>query len=90
MMRENVGTIRGFVTKAQHFTEEEASNIAQPTLLIVGGRTIGMFAAIVGELHRAIPNSQVATVPDAAHIVHLEDPKECNKAAPRFLTDHAH
>lgn len=49
-----------------------------------------MFAAIVGELHRAIPNSQMATVPDAAHIVHLEDPKECNKAAPRFLTDHAH
>lgn len=30
MMRENVGTIRGFVTKAPHFTKEEAGISPSP------------------------------------------------------------
>jgi len=88
MMRENVGTIRESVTKAPHFTREEAKRIAHPTLLIKGGRTIGMFSAIIDELHKALPNSQVVIIPDAAHIVHLENPGECNRAIVKFLKEH--
>jgi pimeloyl-ACP methyl ester carboxylesterase len=89
MMRENVGTIRESVTKAPHFTRKEAKRITHPTLLIKGGRTIGMFSAIIDELHNILPNSQVVIIPDAAHIVHLENPGECNRAIVKFLKEHA-
>jgi pimeloyl-ACP methyl ester carboxylesterase len=72
-----------------HFTKEDAKRISQPTLLVIGDRTIKVFNAIVGKLHKAMPNNEVVIMPSAGYITYLDKPGECNQAILKFLTEHS-
>lgn len=87
MMLDNVGTIREVANEFPHFTREDARRIHQPTLLVRGEQTIDLFSAVVDELHKAMPDSAVVVVPRAAHLTHLDNPRECDRAIVDFLTE---
>jgi len=62
--------------------------IAAPTLIVTGDRDMPDIATIAKRLERGIPNVQTATVPDAAHILNMEQPDRFNELVLDFL--HAH
>ncbi|MGD0818675.1 MAG: alpha/beta hydrolase [Methanomassiliicoccales archaeon] len=89
MMRSNIATVAELRTKSPQFSKVEARNITQPTLLLTGERSIKVQHAIVGELHRTIPNNQMVTIRNAAHFSFMENPTEFNEVVLKFMTEHA-
>jgi pimeloyl-ACP methyl ester carboxylesterase len=87
MMNDNVENIREVLTPLPHFTKVEARRLTQPTLLITGERSSKVLKAIVGEMHRNLPKNELLTIPNAAHMPHLENPQECNQAILKFLKE---
>ena len=87
MMRTNIGTVEELRTEIPIFTKEQAKRITQPTLLITGERTIKVLQAIVWELQASIPNHQMVTIRNAAHMPHIENQKEFNEAVMKFLSE---
>lgn len=51
------------------------AEIQVPTLLIVGEYDIPDKLELVGQLAKEIPNSRQTVIPDAAHIVYMEQPE---------------
>jgi pimeloyl-ACP methyl ester carboxylesterase len=88
MMRANVGTVGELRTKSPLFTKKEAKRVSQPTLLLTGERSIKILQAIVGELHKSMPNNEMVTIPNAAHMSHIENPKAVNEAMSKFIKGH--
>lgn len=63
-----------------------ASTVKAP-VLIIWGRDDRFFPLAVGEhLHRSIPQSRFAVIPDAGHLPMWEQPDEVNRLITDFLT----
>jgi 3-oxoadipate enol-lactonase len=62
--------------------------IAAPTLVITGSRDMPDVATIARRLERGIPHVQAAIVPEAAHMLNMEQPRRFNELVLDFL--HAH
>jgi pimeloyl-ACP methyl ester carboxylesterase len=77
------GILRGLGAGATPPFWDRLDTIHVPTLLVAGAED-ERYAGFAGRLHRAIPGSRVAIVPDAGHPVHLEQPG----AVARLLRDH--
>jgi len=64
------------------------TTIAVPTLLIYGDADVRSPADIVGrDMHTRIPGSTLVVIPDAPHMVNLEQPKALNTAIRRFACE---
>ncbi|OPY32011.1 MAG: haloalkane dehalogenase [Methanomassiliicoccales archaeon PtaU1.Bin124] len=87
MMVLNAQTIREADTARPPFTKKDAKTIAQPTLLIQGEHSPKASLAMVGILHKAMPNNQVATVKGSAHLLPVEKPGECLALIDNFLKE---
>jgi pimeloyl-ACP methyl ester carboxylesterase len=61
------------------------SEIAIPTLILHGQNDRLLPVAIAERAHRLIPNSQLEVIPDAGHLVPLEQPEAVNRALRQFL-----
>jgi 3-oxoadipate enol-lactonase len=61
------------------------ARIAVPTLIITGSHDIPDIATIARRLERGIPNVQAVVVPDAAHLVNMEQPQVVNQLLLDFL-----
>jgi pimeloyl-ACP methyl ester carboxylesterase len=69
---------------------EMLGSVRVPTLLVYGADDVRSPAAVVGEDLRAkIPGSSLVVIPDAPHLVSLEQPTEFNRAVRGFLSEHA-
>jgi len=62
--------------------------IAAPTLIVTGDRDMPDIATIAKRLERGIPSVQTVSVPDAAHMLNMEQPERFNELLLGFL--HAH
>jgi 3-oxoadipate enol-lactonase len=62
------------------------ATIRFPTLVVVGAEDTITPPAMSEELQRAIPGSQLVTIPRAGHLSNLEQPEAFNAALARFLT----
>ncbi|MGN6797199.1 MAG: alpha/beta fold hydrolase, partial [Gaiellaceae bacterium] len=60
-------------------------SLAIPTLVVVGENDKADFRAIAHHLAEHIPNSELAVVPDAGHLVGVEQPDELNRLLRGFL-----
>ena len=89
MMKENEKTVAELGTKFPPFAKGDASRISAPTFLINGADSPKFFHSIVDELNGAIPNSQVARIPNSAHFPHVENPAEFNTRLLEFLQKHS-
>ena len=57
-----------------------------PTLIVVGEEDTLTPPALSAEMQRAIPGSELVTIPSAGHMSNLEQPEAFNAALASFLT----
>jgi len=89
MMLDNMETFRELLTGVPPFNSENAERIVPPTLIVSGERTTKYMRGVAMELHRTIPNSQLATIQNASHYPHIENPEECSAKILAFFSEHA-
>ncbi len=65
-------------------------DIGCPTLVIVGKEDLVTPVAMAEEIHRAVPGSELAVLPAAAHLSNLEQPEAFNQALAGFLRRDRH
>ena len=78
MMLDNMETFHELLTGVPTFNKENAERIAPPTLILSGEQTTKFMRGVALELHRTIPNNQLAIIQNAAHYPHIENPEECS------------
>jgi pimeloyl-ACP methyl ester carboxylesterase len=61
--------------------------ITVPTLLVYGEKDVRAPLSVAEDLHRSIPGSTLAVLPDAGHVCSLEAPEAFNQTVRRFLHD---
>ncbi len=86
MLKDNALTIGEVETKLPAFTMKDTSKISAPTLLMHGANGTKIFRAIVKELAKSIPNSEVVTIPDSSHFPHFENAERFNEKVLEFLS----
>ncbi len=62
------------------------SSLPMPTLVVIGENDKGDFHAIAQHLAEEIPDSDLAVVPDAGHLVGVDQPEELNALLLEFLS----
>jgi len=77
-------SLRGMGSGAQPPLHEALAGIRCPTLLVAGALD-EKFQAIARELAERLPDARVATVPDAGHACHLEQPARFLACVRAFL-----
>lgn len=70
-------------------TCEDFRRIKAPTLLIEGEHTLRLFHLMTRELHKCMPGSEHASLPQATHGLELENPAGFNEMVLKFLTRHS-
>lgn len=66
---------------------ERLTEIAAPTLAIVGERDVPDFHAIAARLARSLPNARLITLPGLGHLPNLEAPETFNAVVLPFLAE---
>jgi len=89
MVKENERTVGELMAEVPLFGREKAAKISAPTLLIHGTDSPTVLHAIVDRLGKVIPESDISTIPGAAHFPHIEKPQEFNHLAFGFLSKHS-
>jgi pimeloyl-ACP methyl ester carboxylesterase len=69
-------------------TCEDAARIEAPTLLLYGAKSPPKYRLINDELCRCMPHAERAVIPDAAHVLHSQNPEEHNRVVLDFLERH--
>ena len=66
------------------FTREDASRITHPVLLVLGQNTAATFPERLQLLVSWLPNADVFELPDATHLLHLQNPRGMAEALAAF------
>ena len=64
---------------------ETVAAIRCPVLLLGGDRSPPLFARLLDYLQELLPEAERATIPDASHIVHEDNPDAFHRAVESFL-----
>ncbi|MBI3022768.1 MAG: alpha/beta hydrolase [Thaumarchaeota archaeon] len=86
MLKENSKTIGEVETKLPIFVKKDAGRISAETLLVKGANGPKVLHAIVRELSKSMPNSEVVTIPDSGHFPHFEKAELFNEKVLEFLS----
>jgi pimeloyl-ACP methyl ester carboxylesterase len=70
------------------FTQEDASRITQPVLLVLGQNTAATFPERLQLLVSWLPNEELFELPDATHLLHLQNPRRMAEALASFCARH--
>jgi pimeloyl-ACP methyl ester carboxylesterase len=60
-------------------------DVTVPTLLVYGDQDVRALLSVAEDLHRSIPGSTLAVLPDAGHVCNLEASEAFNQTARSFL-----
>jgi pimeloyl-ACP methyl ester carboxylesterase len=71
-----------------HDSLDRLAGLRMPTLITVGAEDILVPPAFSRELHARIPDSELAIIPDAAHLHFMEQPERFNGICLAFLRKH--
>ena len=81
--------VDGFCGCASALTELDYASrlggITVPTLCIVGNEDVAAPPDVMAEMTRAIPNAQMVTISNAAHLANLNNPTAFNRAIAEWL-----
>lgn len=89
MMLDNAAEMKAETLAPDYMTfitHDEIRNLKCPVLLLKGERSPRMFHLIIDELHRLMPESGIATIPDASHSMQTGNPQFYNSRVLEFLT----
>ncbi|MDQ3296435.1 MAG: alpha/beta hydrolase [Myxococcota bacterium] len=67
------------------FTPEQAAQVRQPTLSILGKQTEPLWVDVDALLRSAMPNIVSTTIQDAGHLLHIQNPQPVARAFSAFL-----
>jgi pimeloyl-ACP methyl ester carboxylesterase len=81
----SAATLADYATFMPSFTCADARRIKAPTLLMRGGLSPRMYYLINDELARCIPNAEQALIPNAAHVLHAQNPADHDRTVLAFL-----
>ena len=70
------------------FTEEDASRITQPVLAVVGEHSASTFPERRELLLSWLPNVEAFELPDATHLLHVQNPRAMAEALASFYARH--
>jgi pimeloyl-ACP methyl ester carboxylesterase len=70
------------------FTQEDASRIAQPVLIVVGESSPPTFPERRDLLLSWLPNAEPLDIPATTHLLHLQSPREVAEGIAAFLARH--
>jgi pimeloyl-ACP methyl ester carboxylesterase len=70
------------------FTQTDASRIMQPTLALVGAKTVPTFPERLQLLVSWLPNVERFELPDTTHLLHLQNPRGVAEALASFYGRH--
>jgi pimeloyl-ACP methyl ester carboxylesterase len=70
------------------FTQTDASRIMQPTLALVGEKTVPTFPERLQLLVSWLPNAERFELPDTTHLLHLQNPRGVADALASFYGRH--
>jgi pimeloyl-ACP methyl ester carboxylesterase len=70
------------------FTQEDARRIIQPTLTLLGKNTAPTFPERLQLLASWLPNVEAIELPDATHVLHLQNPRGTADALASFYARH--
>jgi pimeloyl-ACP methyl ester carboxylesterase len=70
------------------FTEDEAARIPQPVLLVTGERSAATFVERRELLRSWLPHAEPYELPDATHLLHLQNPRDLAAALAAFFARH--
>lgn len=80
-----VATATEFGVHMPELTCEDVAKIEAPTLLMRGGLSPRMYYLINDELARCMPHAEQALIPEAAHVLHSQNPEGHNGAVLGWL-----
>ena len=85
-LRDNARTLIGQVAdKRPPYTRADAAGIRVPTLLVGGTDTPGALPVVLQALAAHIPAARVAMIPNATHVMFVQDPVRFCAAVAEFL-----
>ncbi|MEO8285904.1 MAG: alpha/beta hydrolase [Chloroflexota bacterium] len=84
-----VATLSDYAAFMPDFTCEEARRVEAPTLLMRGTLSPRMYYLINDELARCLPHAEQALIPNAAHVLHAQNPEEHNRLVLDFIERHS-
>lgn len=70
------------------FTQEDASRITHPSLLVLGQNTAATCPERLQLLASWLPNAELFELPDATHLLHLQNPLGMAEALASFYARH--
>lgn len=70
------------------FTRQDASRIKQPVLGVLGGNTATTFPERLQLLLSWLPNREAFDLPDATHMLHVQDPQRMAEGLASFFARH--
>jgi pimeloyl-ACP methyl ester carboxylesterase len=68
-------------------TESQITEVTAPALIITGANSPAVLRRFNALLASLLPNNRALTVPDASHVMHLQNPTAVNNALSSFLAD---
>lgn len=71
------------------FTQDDASRITQPALAVLGKNTVPIFPERLELLVSWLPNVEPFELPDATHLLHLQNPRGMAEALASFFSRHS-
>jgi pimeloyl-ACP methyl ester carboxylesterase len=74
--------------QAWSFTADDARKIEQPVLAVLGARTAPTFRERLDLLASWLPNVEAFVLPEASHLLHLENPRGMAEAMASFYGRH--
>jgi pimeloyl-ACP methyl ester carboxylesterase len=87
-LRDNARTLLGQVNdQRRRFTRADAEAIRVPTLFVGGANTPGKLPVILRALAAHVPDSRVAIIPNATHVMFEQDPVRFCAAVLEFLAE---
>ncbi|MBI3850867.1 MAG: alpha/beta hydrolase [Verrucomicrobia bacterium] len=91
VMMDNINTLKPMLlgtSSTTAFKSEHARKIKAPTLLLEGELSTAVFRQTIRELQADLPSSELITLPDVSHGLHLENPRQFNQTVLEFLSRH--
>jgi pimeloyl-ACP methyl ester carboxylesterase len=68
--------------------DDALRQIAMPTLLVTGQSSPALFHYLIDRLQELLPQTERVEIPEAAHIMHEDNPSGYNTAVQGFLAQH--
>ncbi|GAB3269414.1 hypothetical protein GCM10027449_03690 [Sinomonas notoginsengisoli] len=66
-------------------SEQDVASVTRPTLVMTGSTSPAVLRLLAKRLDELLPHSRIVDIPDASHVMHVQNPAAANAAIVDFL-----